>query len=73
MNFSEKIIKAHFIFLNSLELADDWIDYLETIKSYLKKNKPNSLTKLKSLHESSAYSSGSNKSKMVPNEDKETL
>jgi hypothetical protein len=73
MNFSEKITKARFIFLNSLELADDWIDYLETIKSYLKKKKTNSLMKLKSLHGSLTYSSESKKGKMVPNEDKETL
>jgi hypothetical protein len=73
MNFNEKLNKSQFIFLNSLELADDWINYLETIKSYFKKKTPNSLMKLKSLHESTTYSTDSKKGKMVTKEDKEAL
>lgn len=48
MNFTEKLMKDKFFFLNSLELGDDWIVYLETIKSYFKKKKQVSCNKLKS-------------------------
>jgi hypothetical protein len=37
MNFTEKLMKDKFTFLNSLYLGDDWIKYLEVIKSYYKK------------------------------------
>ncbi len=50
MNFTEKFIKDQFIFLNSIELANYWTNYLETIKSYLEKKRQNSSTILKYVH-----------------------
>ena len=43
MNFTEKFNNNKFIFINSLELADDWIAYLEKIKAYMKKTKPSAI------------------------------